>query len=144
MIDSKKVEDLTYKYLRIPYHKIFVSDANYSIPTKKWVTRNYKKYFRRKMGADTTLGMVWKEKHDCDNFATAYRMFMQALHSKQPGKSGESIAVAEIWFMQGGVGGHAINMVIVDDYQPLFIEPQSGDEIRLSNKEKISCWFVRY
>lgn len=144
MIDVQKVEDITYKYLRVPHSKIYASDADYSIPTKGWVTRNFKKYFKKKMRSDPTLGMIWKEKHDCDNFATAYRMYMQALHSKQPGKSGESIAVAEMWFMQDGVGGHAINMVIVDDYQVIFIEPQTGDEIKLSNKEKKTCWFVRY
>ena len=144
MVDAQKIEDITHKYTRVSYNRIFISDSDYSIPTKKWVTRNYKKYYKKKMNEDKTLGLLWKEKHDCDNFSTAYRMYLQALHSIQPGKSGESIAVAEIWYMRDIGGGHAINLVIVDDYQPLFIEPQTGDEVKLSNKEKLSIWFVRF
>jgi len=144
MIDVQKLEEITHKHLRIDYRKIYASDANYSIPTKNWVVRNFKKYFKNKMHSDKTLGMIWKDKHDCDNFATAYRMYMQSLHSIQEGESGQSIAVAEIWFMQDNGGAHAINMVIVDNYEPLFIEPQTGNQIRLSNQEKKSTWFVRY
>lgn len=144
MIDKHQLEDITYKWLKISHYKIHIADRNYSVPTKNWVVRNYKKYFKKKMNADPTLGLQWRQKHDCDDFSCAYRMYMQALHSVQPGKSGESIAVSEIWYVTDDGGAHAINMVIVDDYQPLFIEPQTGDPVRLSNKEKKSVYYVRY
>ena len=144
MVDSQVVENKTFQWIGVPHAKIFISDVDYSVPTKRWVLRNFRKYFLKKMRADDTMGMLWTEDHDCDNFSSSYRVFMQALHSSQSGKKGQSITVAEMWYMTRDGGGHAINFLLVDDYQPLFVEPQTGGEVKLTNEEKKSTWFVRY
>ena len=142
MISSTELKIITISKLKISSNLIFVGDSNYSLPKAKWVKRNFRRYYIRKLRSEDIYN--YDRENDCDNFGTAYRFYMQALHAKQKQKRGESLAVAEIWYMKESIGGHSINMVIVEDYLPIFIEPQDGTEIILTNKEKKSCMFVRF
>jgi hypothetical protein len=142
MLKYHNVQDIMHKNLRIPHDIIFIADATFSVPTERWVTRNFKKYFKKVMNVHHTY--VWTKAHDCDNFATAYRMYMQFLHSEQSNHDSESIAVCEMHYKIDNAGYHAINAVIVDNYRVIFIEPQTGNKVNLSNQEKRSCYFVRF
>jgi len=94
---------------------------------------------------------------DCDNYAEAFRVFLQIVHTKaQKGKDDNSrkqaVAIGVVWYERDGRGGHAINVVVskiedesVDRTESLvvkFIEPQTGEELELTDSERATIFFL--
>jgi|TARA_R100000963_G_C4595185_1_gene70924 hypothetical protein len=123
-------------------------DANYSLFSSNYVTGEGYDKFKEWLFRRGILG--WRHTFDCDNYAEAFRVFLQIVHSKaQKGKTDNSrkqaVAVGVIWYERDGRGGHAINLIVTKDGENLvvkFVEPQDGNIIELSQTERESIFFV--
>jgi len=143
MINSRKLKQVVVeKFSTRLSGKIFIGDKTYSIPNKSWIKKEYYNIYKKFM-QDNQL-YQWKENNDCDQFASIYRILAQSLHAKQLQSSAESITVGEMWYMKDGYGGHAINLVVVDNFQVMFIEPQNGVQLNLTQEELNTCWLIRF
>jgi|TARA_R100000781_G_scaffold90496_1_gene55944 hypothetical protein len=127
---------------------IHAPDANYVLYSLDYIKGEGYTRFKDWLFKRGILG--WRHTFDCDNYAEAFRVFMQIVHSKaQTDKDDnsrkQSVAVGVIWYERDGRGGHAINVIVtkVDDKLTVrFIEPQDGKEVELSKSEKESIFFV--
>ena len=119
---------------------MLITDANYARPTTAWLTGKFNDYFRNWLFQNDLL--KWAENFDCDNFSSFYYSFAQACHTKSNRKE-QGIAVGEMFYRQNGTGGHAINVAITEK-GVIYIEPQTGQQIKLTDVEKQSCWSVRF
>ena len=127
---------------------IHAPDANYVLYSLDYIKGEGYSRFKDWLFKRGILG--WRHTFDCDNYAEAFRVFMQIVHSKAQADKDDnsrkqSVAVGVIWYERDGRGGHAINIVVtkVDDKLTVrFIEPQDGKEVELSGSEKESIFFV--
>lgn len=122
-------------------------DANYCMYSEDFILgegyKNYKKWlFRRGI-------FGWRNSFDCDNYAEAFRVYLQILHTKamkNDSAKKQSVAFGVIWFNRDKGGGHAINVFITKDKEGLvyikYIEPQTGEIVYLSQKEQESIFFI--
>jgi len=134
-------------------------DANYTLYSLNYIKGEGYEKFKKWLFRRGIFG--WRHTFDCDNYAEAFRVFLQIVHSKaQKGKTDNSrkqaVAVGVIWYERAGRGGHAINIVVskieggfkpysVDRTESLvvkFVEPQDGKIIELSKSELDSIFFV--
>lgn len=90
------------------------------------------------------LGLTrWDPRQDCDDFANLYADFLQLkfyLAQWQPGRmpDAQSLAVARYWYRPNvGSSGHAINAIATPNGL-VFLDPQTGKILSLSDNEKLS------
>ena len=127
---------------------IHAPDANYVLYSLDYIKGEGYSRFKDWLFKRGILG--WRHTFDCDNYAEAFRVFMQIVHSKAQNDKDDnsrkqSVAVGVIWYERDGRGGHAINIVVTkvaDKLTVRFIEPQDGKEVELSKSEKESIFFV--
>ena len=138
------------KYVRTGSNEtcpINAPDANYCMYSEDFILgegyKNFKKWlFRRGI-------FGWRNTFDCDNYAESFRVYLQILHTKamkNDSAKKQSVAFGVIWFYRDKGGGHAINVFITKDEEGLvyvkYIEPQTGEIVHLSQKEKESIFFI--
>lgn len=89
----------------------------------------------------------WDARYDCNHFAALYIAVAQAKfaaaawHSNTPA---QTLALAEVWYRPDrSTTGHAI-VAAVTDRGLVYIEPQTGHTIVLSNTEDLSRYFTRW
>ncbi len=133
-------EKLTQTTDWIEFAKKFVGDSNYNMPTKNWIKLEFSPFF---MGILRNLSLPYSFKFDCDDYASLYRVLAQICHKKSAG-NGEGIAVAEIMYKPHWANGmnHAINGAYTDEGW-VFIEPQGGQIIKLTQEEIDTIYYVR-
>ncbi len=127
---------------------IHAPDANYALFSLNYIKGEGYEKFKEWLFKRGILG--WRHTFDCDNYAEAFRVFLQIIHSKsQKGKEDNSkkqaVAIGVIWYERDGRGGHAINIVVSKNEDELivkFIEPQTGEELDLTDAEKESIFFL--
>ena len=132
----------------IPNYESYIRDMvrmNNVFVFEQICKENFKKWlFRRGI-----LG--WRHTFDCDNYAEAFRVYLQILHSKAMQKESDlakkqSVAFGVIWYNRDKGGGHAINIFITKDEQGLvyikYVEPQNGQIVHLSQNELNSIFFI--
>lgn len=118
-----------------------MADSSYAVINSAALPAYYT-WFRERL---RDLGIMrWDEKFDCDNFARLYCDLMAARFYGSTWESGttpkaESPSVAGYWYVPGGSGfsGHAI-AAVATERGLLFIEPQTGAELQLTDAEKAS------
>ncbi len=124
-------------------------DANYTMFSEEFITGKGYKNFNKWLFKRGILG--WRHTFDCDNYAEAFRVYLQILHTKamqdEFGTSTkQSVAFGVIWYERDKRGGHAINVFITKNKEGLyvvqFIEPQNGEIVHLSQSEKESIFFI--
>ena len=120
--------------------KLFISDGTYARPTTSYLTGKFYEFYTAWL-SDHNFSQ-WRATWDCDNFASTYYVFAQMCHAKAARKE-EGISVGELFYRQDTGGGHAINLAITEK-GVVIIEPQNGQEMTLSKKEKESCWMIRF
>lgn len=118
-----------------------MADASYDFPKSGWVVGEYYKWFRQVLSALQSSAYV-NEAWDCDNYADAFKLFADVAHNRM--KRATGIAVGVLFYQKEGAGGHAINVVITSDRGLLFVEPQSGEFVTLTEKERKSVCLVRF
>ncbi len=90
----------------------------------------------------------WDGRFDCNRFATLYiavahtDFAVAAWHSST---GAQSLALAEIWYLQGGDRdrAHAIVAAMTEDGL-IFIEPQTGKELVLTPAERQSIFLTKW
>jgi len=138
-------------------HKRLINapDATYALYSLNYIKGEGYEKFKKWLFRRGILG--WRHTFDCDNYAEAFRVFLQIVHTKaQKGKDDNStkqaVAIGVIWYERAGMGGHAINIVVskiedesVDRNESLvvrFIEPQTGEELELTDTERATIFFL--
>ncbi len=118
-----------------------VSDQKYAIVDRDWLETEWYNYYRKVLDGLNIHG--WSHDFDCDNFASLYCALLQVCH-KAGNTTSDGISVGEFWYITEDGSGHAIVTAIVGDNQVIYIEPQSGSVLSLTDKERYSCLFVRF
>lgn len=86
----------------------------------------------------------WDQRYDCNHFASYYvaraqaKFYLANFHSRSPA---QTLALGVFWYNQGGIygRGHAI-VAAFTERGLIFIEPQTGQELHLSQAERQSAW----
>tara|TARA_R100000687_G_scaffold77945_1_gene70985 strand:+ start:208 stop:666 length:459 start_codon:yes stop_codon:yes gene_type:complete len=133
---------------KINIPSIYAPDANYALYSLDYIKGEGYEKFKEWLFKRGILG--WRHTFDCDNYAEAFRVFLQIVHSKtQKGRDDNSkkqaVAIGVIWYERDGRGGHAINVVVTkieDKLVVKFIEPQTGEELELTDSERETIFFV--
>jgi hypothetical protein len=120
--------------------EVFITDGDYGRPTTDYLTGKFYEFYSGWL-SDHNLSQ-WRSTWDCDNFSSTYYVFCQMCHAKADRKE-EGIAVGELFYKQDAGGGHAINLAVTEK-GIIIIEPQNGQEMTLSKKEKENCWLIRF
>jgi hypothetical protein len=113
----------------------------YAEVNSEWLTKFYQDY-RSELNR---LGIVkWNERFDCRRFAGLYAELAQSkffVESFQSENAAQSLAVGQVWYnLENGKGAHAI-IVALTERGRIFIEPQTGKEVTLTQKEVGSIFF---
>lgn len=123
----------------------FTPDLGYAVVNDAWLDGFYARFRSDLFAKDVTK---WEGRFDCNKFAAYYCALAQAefyrdtFHSWIPG---QALAVGEVWYVPGWSPGkgHAI-VVAVTDRGAVFIEPQTGKRVALTDAERSSIYFKRF
>lgn len=127
----------------------FTPDAAYAVVSSAWLAGYYER-FRADLFAKDVTG--WEGRFDCNKFAAAYcagaqlEFYRDNFHARTPA---QALAVGEVWFKPerparaGDASGHAI-VAAITERGVVFIEPQTGNEVRLTAGELASIYFKRF
>lgn len=116
----------------------FIVDQTYHLPTKEWVQN----YFFTLLKKEISNKKYKLEAFDCDN----YSLLANNLASKLGYTLNHQLAFGEFFYTKDTGQGHAINFFLClenRDIKPIFFEPQTGQFIKLSEKEIVSCTYWR-
>ena len=114
-------------------------DETYQLVNPHEISTLYKNYQKDLFNK----GIVrWDKKFDCNRFSLSFQSFAQISYYNNSGEA-QSIAVGEIYYVRDNGGPHAIN-IIVTPTDFLFIEPQSGEILNLTDSEKASIDFIKF
>lgn len=147
--------EIEIRFSNIKDNKLVICDNNYWLPSRKFVENKLLPIYRSYID---THKIVYSNKFDCDDFSRLFCVFSQSLYiNLLINKSMEAISVAEVHFIKDVSiltlimnsnwtvdSNHAINMVLLDDLTIMYIEPQTGNEIKLTDKEKASIFFCKF
>ncbi len=117
-----------------------ITDATYARPTSGYMLGKFYEFYRAWL-TEHSLG-VWKEKYDCDNFASTFYTFAQICHFKS-NRPEQGIAVGELYYRQDTGGGHVINMSVTERGL-ILIEPQTGKEVEITDNEKSNTVLIHF
>lgn len=140
-ITYNELKDILNKN-NIPIKDIAIADNEYNIPKKEWILTTYKNGFFKFL--EYLEVHKYKASWDCDDFSRMYAAYGQILHARTTKKKFEGIAIGEIWYKIDNTENHAINIAILENKDVIFIEPQSGEELKLSKTKKSSIYFIRF
>ena len=154
IISNQEIIVPFYNNKRLPRNFI-ISDQNYFCPKRSFVFEELiPKYWSWLEALKFTK---WQHDWDCDNFADALKLFACGYYNQNIDSEAEGISVGVINYMaiiraeDNTSGGHAINIIYVENedasdglnnFDIIFIEPQNGSELKLSQKEFDSIWTV--
>ena len=122
----------------------FVGDGPYAV-VKADALPAYYDSFRKRLFDD---GVVkWDARFDCNHFASYYVALAQTQYYLRNWGSttpAQTLALAEVWFRPGGgLKGHAI-VAAWTDAGLVFVEPQSGARLNLSDAERASVFLCKW
>jgi hypothetical protein len=121
--------------------KLYISDADYSKPKSSYLFGEFKTFYKAWLFEHNLH--TWQPNWDCDNFSSTYYVFAQMCHAKSSKTFTQGIAVGELFYLKENSGGHAINIAITEKGVTI-IEPQTGNEIKMTDAEKKSVWMIRF
>lgn len=120
----------------------FFYDSTYGRPKKDWLHSTFYPWFKNWL---LDLGIYkWERRHDCDDFARSFCCLAQAAHALTQGNDDEAVAVGEFCYVANGIGPHAIVCAVVEGNEVVFLEPQSGQFLTLTEDERKSCFRVSF
>ncbi len=123
----------------LKFTRLFMADVAYARPTQRFLTNEFYAFYQNWLFENSIN--KWNPKFDCDNFSMSYYTFAQICNRKSE-RLEEGIAVGVMFYKQDIGSAHAINFAIVEDKKFITIEPQTGQLLNLTEKEKASCWFA--
>lgn len=127
-------------HLELPM--VRTGDKAYAEVNSAWLKKFYHDY-RAKLAE---LGIVkWDDRYDCRRFAGMFTelaqtaFFVEAFHDSTPA---HTLALGPVWYQRSnGRGGHAI-IVAFTERGRIFLDPQSGDEVQLTQAEQKSIYLA--
>lgn len=123
---------------------VIIADRDYSEVTRSYLLGAYYSWFKTFLfGGSNDVPITWHISFDCDDFARLFCALLQLAHYKNAGSNTEGVAVGEVHYIRESGSGHAI-VCAYTDVGRIFIEPQTGQQIYLSNEEVASIFFVRF
>jgi hypothetical protein len=118
-------------------------DVGYAEVNSAWLAGYYDS-FRNSLFRE---GVVkWDVRFDCNHFADTYaalaqlRFFVESFQSRT---AAQTLAIGVVWYRPDKGGGHAINCALTERGL-IYIEPQTGAEVTLSESEIASRFLVRF
>ena len=119
----------------------FTPDAVYSQVNSAWLKTFYPT-FREEIFRH---GVVrWDDRFDCNHFAGYFVALAQTefyLGAWRSGTPAQSLAIAQFWYITKTGQGHAIVAALTERGE-VFIEPQTGEELHLTDDERAACLAV--
>lgn len=120
-----------------------LSDLNYAEVNSQWLRQFYPR-FRDELFRG---GVVkWDSRFNCKHFTGLYvelaqaRFYMESFHKHS---DANTLALGQIWYHRdNGRGGHAI-VVAFTERGRVYIEPQTGEEMKLSASEQASIFMTQ-
>ena len=88
----------------------------------------------------------WDARFDCDDFAAFYislakiKFFSATFHAST---RAQTLALAECYYMHSPITAHAVVFALTDR-GPLYIEPQTGQELTLTQAQIASRFLVKF
>lgn len=120
--------------------KTTFSDENFNIVQSSWL---FDKFYHWFVGELNRYGIqAWNKKFDCDDFASFFRILCQICHLKSNGTT-DGLAIGEVHYEQDNASFHAINVALTEK-GPIFVEPQTGQQLFLTKNEEKSIYRVRF
>lgn len=121
----------------------FTPDTSYATVNSAWLPGFYERW-----KADIfKKGVVkWDERFDCNRFAASYAAAAQIEYfvaTFQSWRPAQALAVGEVWFTTRLGVKHSI-VIAHTERGPIFIEPQTGEEVRMTPAELASIEFKRF
>jgi len=112
-------------------NNVYIGDNQYNLPKLSWILNDFYSFYREEL---IKLGVYdWNEKFDCEDFARQFKTLAQICHLKSGGNA-DGLAVGEFSYLRYDGVKHAANFVLTEK-GPFFIEPQSGQILKLSPNE---------
>lgn len=129
---------LTNDELRGAVPGAILGEAVYAEVNSEWLPHWYGT-FRAQL---FKIGLTrWDPRFDCNRFADFYANLAQAFFSLEMSRSGtpaQALALGPFWYVRGdGRGTHAIVQAVTERGR-IFIDPQTGREMKLSALEEQS------
>lgn len=119
-----------------------VGDQSYEPTNRVWLKKHYAR-FRQEL---FSKGMTEADpKFDCSKFTQYYCALAQVTYytdTWSKGPKAQALAVGELWYKRSG-SPHAVIVAILEE-GAILIEPQTGLEVRLSEAERASVYYVRF
>lgn len=133
---------VTTAQLRVAIPAVHLSDTQYAEVNSRWLEDFYP-FFRTQLSHAGVR--AWNERFNCKHFAGLYSELAQSrflLASRIQPVPSDTLAIGSIWYARDdGRGNHAI-VVAVTERGLVFIEPQTGQELKLSMKELSSVYLA--
>jgi hypothetical protein len=117
-------------------------DMRYAPPKADWLTGEFYAFFRATMAALNTLTYV-PESGDCDDFAEQFVSWAKTCHRRTNLHPNAGLPVGSLFYRRDDGQAHAVVIAITSDLGLIVIEPQTGKRLSLTDREKLSCWFIR-
>lgn len=116
-------------------------DAAYAEVNSAWLAKFHEE-FRRELHR---LGIVrWNDRFDCNRFAELFialaqaRFYRESFHSDT---SARALAMGPYWYVRDdGRGTHAVVQVLTERGR-IFVDPQLGEEVKLTRNETSLAFF---
>ena len=139
-LNKIQVKELMHSGGFTAYNEL-IYDAEYAFPNIEWIQQEfYPKYWE--FLKTQNLWVYVEQSHDCDDFAGEARLFAQKLNNQTENKGKRALAFGELHYTTDEGVGHAINFALIKsaegNFKILFFEPQTGESVILSEKEKAS------
>ena len=115
----------------------YFADRGYAAISTAWL-KEFHTYFK---GELWRKDLSYSKTYDCDNFARGFCADANEVHKEV--SKGEALAIAEFHYRQDTGGYHAI-IAAITEQGLVFMEPQNGDFLTLSQGEIDSCIFLRF
>ena len=118
-----------------------LGDDSYAEVNSEWL-KNFYRTYRAEL---SRMGVVkWDDRYDCRRFAGFYTELAQSQFFRQMFHSGvraQTLALGPIWYRPEHGGGHAIIFALTEK-GPIYLDPQSGQEVSLTPRERDSIFFA--
>jgi hypothetical protein len=147
---NTKKEDMVYNFeLETIFKKnIFISDTTYWTPSEDWIEKEVIDHYKAHV---EYMEIKYDKRFDCDDFARTFATFahMRYYRNKKD-EMCQSIAVGEVWYKPDplnnplNVFNHAINVIILDDKNVMFLEPQGCVRVMLTEYEFNNIILVKF
>lgn len=126
------------------FSRIQFADDTYVLPSRKFVKDvilvAYSKFI-------TEYRLTYNSRFDCDDYSRTFSLFASICNNLDGPAGYQGIAVGELWYMKEEIVGktsHAINVIVTSEQEVIFIEPQTGNILHLSDAEIQSVKMIRF